>query len=192
MTLQSLNTSPNSASSSAVQNSVGLDEATPRWFAVYTLHKREKLVRKRLQEKQIEAYVPLLKYTRRYTRKIKHVELPLINGYVFVKIAKKDYVPVLETPDVLNFVRFSRQLVAIPEAEILILQRVTGEGIEVDTQPLDQFQPGDEVEIIAGNLTGLRGKLLEQQHKNFLIELTHLGLSLRIQVNAKMLLKVTG
>lgn len=182
----------NSGSPAAANFATGIDESTPRWFAVYTLHKREKLVSKRLQEKGITAYVPLLKYTRRYTRKIKHVELPLINGYVFVKIVKKDYVPVLETPDVLNYVRFNRQLIAIPDAEIHILQRVTGEGIEVDTQPLDQFQPGDEVEIIAGNLTGLRGKLLEQQHKNFLIELTHLGLSLRIQVNARMLMRVRG
>lgn len=186
-----MNAFSQNGSNSAAHSATGIDDSTPRWFAVYTLHKREKLVLKRLQDKNITGYVPLLKYTRRYTRKVKHVELPLINGYVFVKITKKDYVHVLETPDVLHYVRFNRQLVAIPDAEIHILQRVTGEGIEVDTQPLDHFQPGDEVEIIAGNLTGLRGKLLEQQHKNFLIELTQLGLSLRIQVNARMLLKVT-
>mgnify|MGYP001214348924 CR=1 FL=1 len=167
-----------------------LDEQEARWFAVYTGYKREKLVRKRLAERAIEAYLPLMAYTRRYERKVRTVELPLISGYIFVKITRKEYVPVLETPDVVSFVKFARNLIAIPEAEIRIIQRIVGEITDVEVRP-NEFCPGDEVEIIGGKLTGIRGKLLEgHENKNLLIELTHTGLSLRMYIAPGLLGKV--
>ncbi|MCB0571202.1 MAG: UpxY family transcription antiterminator [Phaeodactylibacter sp.] len=161
-----------------------------RWFAVYTRYKREKMVAARLREKGIECYLPLQQLTRRYTRKVKVVELPLISCYIFARINRQEYVPVLETPDVVQFVRFRRNLIAIPEAEIDILRRVVGEGMEVQAEPR-QFRPGDEVEIIGGQLTGLKGVLLEQRSdKNFLIELENLGYSLLMQIDPALLHRI--
>lgn len=167
-----------------------LDEKQSRWFAVYTKYKREKLVNRKLQEKGIHCYLPLQEYTRHYTRKVRKVELPLISCYIFTKIIKKEYVPVLETPDVVSFVRFSRNLISIPEAEIHTMQRVVGEGIEVDVEP-NAYQVGDEVEVIGGDLTGLKGKLVEKKNgKNLLIELENLGYMLRMYVAPSLLQKV--
>lgn len=164
-----------------------LDEHEAKWFAIYTRYKREKLVAKQLAQKGIEVYLPLQKFTRRYVRKVKHVEIPLINCYLFIKIVKKDYVPVLETPDVVKFIRFSKNLIAIPEREIKIIQRVVGESIEVEMLPAE-YLPGDDVEIIAGQLTGLKGKLIRKDgEKNFLIELESLGYQMRMQVDPALL-----
>lgn len=166
-----------------------LHEQEARWFAVYTKFKREKQVLKQLSERGIETYLPLQSYTRRYTRKIKHVEIPLISCYIFTKIIKKDYVPVLETPDVVNFVKLSKNLIAIPNREMDIMRRVVGEQIEIDVEP-SSYQVGDEVEIIGGNLTGLKGYLLNtESDKNFVIELENLGYSLRMSVKPEMLRK---
>jgi len=160
-----------------------LDQHEARWFAVYTKYKREKQVFKRLQERGIEAYLPLQAFTRRYTRKVKHVELPLISCYIFTKITKPEYVPVLETPDVVNFVRIAKDLIAIPEVEMELMKRVVGEGQEISVNP-NSYEPGDEVEVIGGSLTGLRGKLVEKQdEKNFVIELENLGYEMRMFVN---------
>lgn len=164
-----------------------LDEHEAKWFAIYTRYKREKMVAQRLQQKGIEVYLPLQKFTRRYVRKVKHVELPLISCYLFTKIAKKEYVPVLETQDVVKFVRFSKNLISIPDAEILVIQRVVGEAIEVEVNP-SEYLPGDDVEIIAGQLTGLKGKLLKKEsEKNFLIELESLGYQMRMKVDPSLL-----
>lgn len=164
-----------------------LDEHEARWFAVYTKYKREKLVLKRLTEKGIQAYLPLQKFTRRWTRKVREVELPLISCYIFVKITKQDYVRVLETPDTVQFVKFSKNLLAIPNTEINILRRVVGEGLEVDAQP-NSYNVGDEVEVIGGNLTGLRGKLIKKDNtKNFLVELNNLGYTLRMYIDPNLL-----
>jgi transcription antitermination factor NusG len=163
-------------------NQLSLDE--PRWFAIYTNFKREKLVNKMLLQKGIENYLPLQKLTRRYSRKVRAVELPLISGYVFVKIVKNQYIPVLETDHVLKFIRFSKNLLAIPESEIDLIKRVVGEGMEITMEPIT-YQEGDEVEIVGGNLTGLRGKLISKDgKKQFTIELNNLGYSLYIRLFA--------
>jgi transcription antitermination factor NusG len=167
-----------------------LDTNEARWFAVYTSYKREKIVHAMLNQKGIHSYLPLQKVTRRYTRKIKTLELPLISCYLFVKITKSEYVPVLETDHVLKFIRFSKNLIAIPEEEINTLKKVVGEGIEIEVEPLS-YKKGDEVEIIAGNLTGMRGKLVSVEgKKRVLIDLEHLGYSLRIAIDSKLLKKL--
>lgn len=167
-----------------------LDSTEPRWFAVYTKYKREKLVQKRLQEQGIHAYLPIQRLTRRYERKVKTVEMPLISCYVFTRITKKQYVPVLNTPDVLQFVKFSQNLIAIPEREIQLLQRIVGEGMEMEVEQ-KSFHPGEEVEIFSGNLAGVRGILLQKdKKKNFVVELNSIGYALRITVDPAILIRV--
>lgn len=168
-----------------------LDSKEPRWFAIYTNYKREKLVQSMLNQKGIHAYLPLQKVTRRYTRKIKTLELPLINCYVFVKITSKEYVPVLETEHVLKFIRFSKNLISIPEVEIEMIKRVVGEGVEVEIDQNNKHREGDSVEVVRGNLTGLRGKLVSiQGKKQMVIELDNMGYSLRMEVEPSLLRKI--
>ena len=165
-----------------------LDDIVPRWFAVYTRYKREKVVLERLQEKGIQTYLPVQRLTRRYDRKVREVELPLINCYIFTRITRKNYVQVLDTPGVLHFVRFSNNLIAIPEKEILLLQRVTGGQEDLEIEQHDGCRVGDEVEIVGGRLTGVKGILVEKRGKgNFLIELRNIGFSLRLQVDPSLL-----
>ena len=168
-----------------------LDEQEARWFAVYTRYKREKQVLKRLTEKGITTYLPIQRVKRYYTRKVKQVELPLISCYLFTKITKPEYIPVLDTPDVVKFVRFSKNLISIPEREIKLIQRVVGEDVEVEMEPRQHMRKGDEVEIIGGRLTGLKGTLANLDgQKHFVIELENLGYAMRMQVDPQYLRKI--
>lgn len=168
-----------------------LDISEARWFAVYTKYKREKLVHKLLNNKGITNYLPLQQVTRRYVRKIRHLELPLISCYIFVKITKEDYIRVLETENVLKFVRFSKNLISIPEKEMEIMKRVVGENnLEIIAEPWSLCL-GDKVEIISGNLTGLQGKLVEKPgNHQMIIELENLGYMLRLNVPVELLQKI--
>ena len=168
-----------------------LDPRESKWFAVYTRFKREKLVTRQLEEKGITVYLPLQHLTRHYTRKKKKVSLPLISCYLFTKITQPEYIRVLETNDVVKFVQFSRNLISIPEQEIQLLKRICGEQIEVEVEPVS-YHVGDKVEIVGGNLTGLRGTLLRTGKKNFLVELAHIGYSLRMEVDPALLHKVSA
>lgn len=167
-----------------------LDENEAKWFAVYTHYKREKRIQEALNAKGVHCFLPLLKVTRYYTRKIKKVELPLINCYLFVKIVKKEYISVLETQDVVGFLKIGKNLISIPEHEINIMKMIVGQNVEVEVRP-GLINKGDEVEIIGGQLTGLRGRFLDiQNEKNFLVELENMGYSLLINIDPKLLKKV--
>lgn len=159
-----------------------------RWFAVRTRSKSEKFVKRMLDKKGVTAYLPLQQLMRQYGRVKRVVEKPLINCYVFVQITTAHYVPVLETENVTGFVKFNKDLIAIPEAEIDIIRRVTlEEGLDVATEA-SNFETGDLVEISAGNLMGLKGRIVKKEGKrNFQIELTSLGLNLLISVDAAFL-----
>lgn len=166
---------------------LGIHPEEKRWFAVYTRYKREKLVARQLNQKGIEAYLPLQEFTRYYTRKIKKVQLPLISCYIFVKINKAEYVRVLETADVVTFIRFNSRLIAIPEQEINILRQVVGEDQEISVSQ-EKVSVGQRAEIIGGRLTGLKGKVVKSHgEKNFVIELDSLNYSLHMQVPKKYL-----
>ena len=127
---------------------------------------------------------------RKWDRKVRNVELPLINCYVFVNIVKGEYVNVLETENVLNFVRFSNNLISIPSEEIELMRRVTGEFNNIELLN-DQIVKGDEVEIVGGPLTGMKGRLVEiGSKKKFIVELNNLGYGLIIEVNPNALRKI--
>ncbi len=154
-----------------------------RWFVVYTKYKTEKFVCEKLSKKGIEAYVPLLKYSKRYDRKIKHYEVPLINCYVFVRITKDQYIKTLETEYVSTFLKNRGNLTDVKNEEIDILKRIVGENESILTEELT-FEEGRKVEIISGNLTGLKGKLIEKQGKNeFIVELESIGYQFRMNIN---------
>lgn len=164
-----------------------LDKHEARWFAVYTNYKREKRILKLLHSKGIEAYLPLQKVTRRYTRKVKNLELPLINCYLFVKIVKSQYVPVLETENVLKFIKFSQNLISIPEREIQLMKRIIGEQMDFQFEQ-GVFIEGEDVEVIAGQLTGLEGKLVSRSGKQqFVVELTNMGYNFQMTIDINLL-----
>ena len=163
-----------------------LSDTEAKWFAVYTRYKAEKEVMRQLQRNDIEAYVPLNRQVRQYASKRKVVELPLMHCYVFVKIKKTQYVAVLETNNVVKFIRFSKNLISIPEREINLLKRICDTDLSVEAAAIE-FIPGHPVEIIGGRLTGIQGKLIDQKNKIFLVELNQIGFGLRIELDPKLL-----
>ncbi len=168
-----------------------LDATEAKWFAVYTKYKREKVILKDLTRQDIQAYLPIQKLIRVYASKKKKVELPLISCYIFVKITKADYLKVLQTDSVVNFVRIAKNLISIPEKEMEIMRQIVGEGIQVTAEPSSAFNKGDQVEIVGGNLTGLTGTLIDNHgEKEVIIDLETMGYSLRMTLDAKYLRKI--
>ncbi|MFN0214752.1 MAG: UpxY family transcription antiterminator [Saprospiraceae bacterium] len=168
-----------------------LHETDPRWFAVHTRSKSEKFVHRMLAKKGIHCYLPLQKLMRRYVRSTRMVEIPLINCYVFVHITKQHYLPILETENVAGFVKLNKDLRAIPDAEIEIMRRVTLEkGLDLELIP-GSFTEGEPVEITAGNLIGMKGRIVKTEGtRKFQIELLTLGYSLLLSLDAAYLGKL--
>lgn len=167
---------------------VYIDAVVPRWFAVKVPFRREKSAVQRLERRGIEAYVPLVSKTKRYGRKVKKYELPLIGQYIFVRIVESEYLKVLQERDVFDFLRFNKKLIAIPQQEMDTLKLVVGdESVQLlDWTEVDWMNKN--VEIIHGQLTGVKGRVVELKNKkSVVVNLDTLGVSMRLEVPAQYL-----
>ena len=167
-----------------------LHETERRWFAVYTKYRAEKYIVDQLKDVGIEAYIPLLKKMKRYASKIKISHIPLISSYVFVRIKRSDYLEVLSVNHVFEFVRQRNNLISIPGEEIEILKKIVGEECQLSLAE-EAYSPGDKVEVISGNLTGLKGRSVANKGKqNVLIELENIGFQFLVEVDRSLLVKI--
>jgi transcription antitermination factor NusG len=168
-----------------------LDKEIPKWFAVYVHFKREKLVKKMLDQKGIESYLPLRKEVRNWSKKQRTMELPLISCYIFVKITTTEYVPVLETEHVLNFVKFAKDLIAIPDHEIELIKNILQNNIDFEIARSEPLEKGDNIIITAGSLAGTRGQLIEiEGKKRVVVTLDFIQHSFRLSVEKHLIQKV--
>lgn len=165
-----------------------LDNQQKRWFAIRTKYKCEKFVTGLLAKKQIVSYVPLQTVIKRYNSKVKKYEIPLINNYVFVHIVSKDYIPTLETEYVFQFIKQGNNLISIPEEEITILKMIVGDVKDVNLVHSEKLSVGEDVEVVAGRLAGLTGKIVSKLgKKRFVIELKNIGFQFQVQIDMALL-----
>jgi len=130
------------------------------WYAVYTLPRAEKKLAERFDKAGITYYLPLHKQLKRWSDRKKWVEEPLFKSYIFVNISEADYFNVLNTYGAVKFVTFSGQAVAIPEKEINLIRRLLAEFPD-DLEVVQNILPGMDIEIVAGLMMGVQGKMVE-------------------------------
>lgn len=164
---------------------------TTHWYALYTRFKSEKIARDYFEKMGIQSYVPTLRKTKRYVRKIKQYDIPLISCYVFVKICDEDRIEVYKNPYIIQFLKIGNEITPIPEHEISLLKKVTGELNEVELVSKKEYKAGDLVEVIRGNLTGITGHIVQTKEKqDFVVELNHIGIQLRIHIDPAHLRRI--
>jgi len=136
-------------------------EATslPRWYAVHTRSRHEKLVARQFLEKQIEAFLPLCTEVHRWKDRYKKVEVPLFSGYVFAQFVGGSLrrQAVLKTTGVIRIVGFGQRDEPVPDEQIEALRRV----LESDAllQKHRYLRVGQRVKVISGALAGVEGIL---------------------------------
>ncbi len=153
------------------------------WFAIYTKYKCEKKVVEQLTAKGIEAYTPMLSKTKKYQRKTKTHYYPLLSNYAFVYIDQTERIKVLNTQHVLGFVRIGKEIPTVKQHEIQWLRKITGEVEHLDLMPsIDMI--GEEVEIVSGALTGIRGRLVDVKNKKeFIVNLDSIQFHIRLIID---------
>ncbi|MEL6989113.1 MAG: hypothetical protein AAGK97_14970, partial [Bacteroidota bacterium] len=102
------------------------------------------------------------------------------------------FVKVLQTQHVFDFLKIGKEISPIPENEINILKKVVGEFKDDINLTSETMVAGEPVEIVSGNLTGLKGKYLKSNgKKNFLIELENIGYNLIMEVESSLLRRLS-
>ncbi len=169
-------------------------KTAPRsWFAVYTRSRAEKKVHSELIQKGIECFLPLHKKLRRWKDRKKWVEIPLIPGYCFVYISRKEYDKVLNVSNVVHYVTFEGKASVIPNKQIEYLKQMLSQNDFDITVSQENFSPGKRVEVTEGPLVGLQGELVESRGKNkFILRLVEIDNVFVVEIPASHLTAVSN
>lgn len=147
---------------------------TLHWYAVYTKPRNEKKLTQRLQERGIEAYVPLRRTLKQWSDRKKFVEEPMIPSYAFVRINAVQYDTVLNTPGAVRYIWFGGKPATIPDVQIESLKILTGSGVEAETMT-GSLPKGSRVRVVSGPLTGFTGLLIQHAgRRRVVLQIDHL------------------
>jgi transcription antitermination factor NusG len=138
--------------------------AQVHWYATYTCANHEKQVAVQLQLRALEFFLPLYRSVRRWKDRRVTLDLPLFPGYLFVRLALRDRMRVLQIPSVVHLVSVSGQPVAIADGEMDRLRRGLSQSLCAEPHPF--LTAGRRVSIIRGPLAGCEG-ILRRRKNNF-------------------------
>lgn len=137
-------------------------QTTKNWHAIYVNSRSEKKVTEVLAQKNIDAYLPLVKSVRLWSDRKKIVEFPLLNGYVFVNITALEKDKVLQSKGVVSFVKSEGKIAVIKDLEIERLRQLVDLGYQIEAEAINKtYNPGDKIKITSGSLKGIEGFVIE-------------------------------
>jgi transcription antitermination factor NusG len=133
----------------------------PFWYAVYTSANHEKRVAEQLTRRSVEHLLPLYDTVRRWKDRRVQLQLPLFHGYVFVRVALRDRLQVLQVPGVAKLVGFNGTPTPLPQEEIETLKKGLVCGVRVEPHPF--LSVGRRVRMKTGPFEGRQGILLRSK-----------------------------
>jgi transcription antitermination factor NusG len=127
------------------------------WFALQTRSRCENVVATQLRGKGYDPFLPMYKSRRRWSDRVKELELPLFPGYLFCQFNPLDRLPILVTPGVLQVVGTGKNPIPVDDAEIATIWTVMRSALP--RQPWPCPQVGQRVRVEHGPLSGVEGIL---------------------------------
>jgi transcription antitermination factor NusG len=153
-----------------------------RWYAAQTCANHEKRVQEQLQLRTVESYLPVYASVRRWKDRSVRLALPLFPGYVFVRLALRDRLQVLQTPSVVRLVGFGGQPTPLANQEIDALRQGLANDLRIE--PHTFLKVGQRARVIAGPLQGLEGILVRKKKlSRFVISLDLIRRSVAVEID---------
>jgi transcription antitermination factor NusG len=133
------------------------------WYAGYTASRHEKRIAEHFAQRGVEHFLPLYETIHRWNNGRHRVQLPLFPGYIFVRIALRDRMRVIEVPGFVRLVGFNSLPCPLPEADINKMKEALSKGVLAEPYPY--LTVGTRVEIRNGPMQGMTGILLRRQNR---------------------------
>ncbi len=145
---------------------------SPRWYALRTRSRHEKLVRDRLASQGIEEFLPTITKLSQWKDRRKEIIVPLFSGYCFARFAWRDRLAVQKTSGVVEIVGGGDRPEPIPDEEIEAIRQLMTSTLRYDHSPY--LREGMLVEVAKGPLKGVRGLLVRKGKHHRLVLAVHL------------------
>lgn len=142
----------------------------PQWYILYTAPRAEKVAEKRLLEEDIEVYLPLYLSKRKWSDRVKIVELPLFNSYIFVHCSEVKLRTLVTVPGVVRVVFYLGKPAVVKDFEIDAIKEFVGIA-----ESCSIISEGDVVNILGGPFEKASGKVLRLNNKIVTLSIDTLG-----------------
>ncbi len=129
------------------------------WYALYVQVNHEKEVIKRLEQKDVSCFLPLMEAWSKRRDRRKKIQLPMFPGYVFVNVIldSSANLTIVKTPGALSLLHNSEGPLSIPSYQIVNLKTliVSAQSLQIHSY----LKEGDWVRVMRGPLAGCVGIL---------------------------------
>jgi transcription elongation factor/antiterminator RfaH len=154
------------------------------WYILYTRNKFEKKIVAQISEREqsVECYLPLQSVTRKWSDRLKTIEVPFFNNYIFVRTAKTNYYNLLQIPGVVKFVSFEGEPAYIHDKEIQQIRLIESHQVPIETVPY--YVTGEKVMINKGAFCGIEGIFVDKvREARFVIKIPMFHQAISFEIN---------
>ena len=157
-------------------------EHEQRWYAAHTSANHEKRVAEQLAARNVEHFLPTYSSMRRWKDRSVKLQLPLFPGYVFVRMALRERLQILNVRGVATLVSFCGIPACLPDPEIEALRASLARGVPAEPHPY--LVAGKKVCLLSGPLAGLTGILVRRKSgARFVVSVNLIQRSLAVELN---------
>lgn len=148
-----------------------------KWHALYTSPRAEKKVEQRLKENGLEVFLPTYITKRKWSDRVKNIEVPLFNSYIFIKCNEYNLTNIRMVYGVVGVVMYDKKPAVIKEYEIDAIK----DFIKL-TDKNKVISEGDIVEIMGGSFDHQSGKVIKLTNKYYYLHLDSLTATVCVEV----------
>jgi transcriptional antiterminator RfaH len=158
-------------------------EGAQRWWVLHSRPRAEKALARQFLARQMTFFLPLYQRQWRSHGRTQSSYLPLFPGYIFLRGDEWDRVEALTTNLVANVLPVADQLGLYADLTRVHCLMESGSVLN----PENHLEPGTLVEITAGPLAGLEGKVLRRGKRlHFFIEVQLLQQGVSVEIESWM------
>ena len=163
-----------------------------KWYVVYSKPKCERRIDDALTRKGITSWCPLTKTQRKWSDRVKTIEIPIFRSYVFVHITDDEKYQVLITPGVLNFIHYLGKPAIVRQEEIDLMKKFLLEkDAKFEVVSSEGFKQNSKVKVSHGVFIDKEGTVLRDGKKKVYVQIESLGQIMIVEFKAEYLIPVS-
>ena len=148
------------------------------WYVLYTAPRAEKQVENRIKALEVKCWLPLHRCPRVWSDRVKLVDVPLFNSYIFVYCTDAILRELLRVYGVIRIVYYDGKPAIVRQSEIDAIQEFLAQA---SNHPLC---PGEEVEILCGAMKHVSGKKKKIKKHHLVLYLEQIGATVCVNLDA--------
>ena len=93
------------------------------WYALYTSARAEKKVAQRLKDLGCDFFLPLISVQRSWSARVKIIEVPLFNSYIFVNTTEINLFILLKVHGIVKVIYFNNKPATIQKSDLYTIKK---------------------------------------------------------------------